>query len=134
MVSAKLSTELPYVGRSLRNPKKTEIPFWNALQEKGYSVSLPDRFAYHPHEVTMDLRQGFSLPEGELLLANGQETQIPLFLDQGQPVQRIRADLTPLSSQQFSVWIGQHQAGEWRLQARSTISVEIPNEERGLEG
>ena len=81
----------------------------------------------------MDLRQGFSLPEGELLLANGQETQIPLFLDQGQPVQRIRADLTPLSSQQFSAWIGQHQAGEWRLQTRSTISVEIPNEE-GLEG
>ena len=101
---------------------------WNTLQEKGYSVSLLDRFAYHPNEVTMDLRQGFRLPEDQLLLANGQETHVPLLLDESRPVQRIRVDLSPLSTQQFSVWIGQHHAGEWRLPGRSTIFVEIPDE------
>ena len=84
---------------------------WNALQEAGYSVSLIDRFAYHPHEVTMDLRRGFRLPDGELVLADGQESQIPLLLDQDRPLRRIRVDLTPLnfqndSGRQFSVWVG----------------------------
>ena len=106
---------------------------WNALRDAGYSVSLLDRFAYHPHDVTIDLRQGFSLPEGELLLTDGQETQIPLLLDKARPVQRIHVDLTPLnvpdeSGRQFSVWIGQHQAGNWSLKSRSTVAVEIPDQ------
>jgi hypothetical protein len=105
----------------------------NALHEKGYLVSLLDRFAYHPHEVAMDLRQGFRLPEGTLLLADGPETQIPLLLDQARPVKRIHVDLTPLnvpdeSSRPFSVRIGQHQAGNWNLKSRSTVAVEIPDQ------
>ena len=58
---------------------------WNALHDAGYSVSLLDRFAYHPREVAMDLRKGFRLPEGELFLADGQETKIPLLLDKARP-------------------------------------------------
>ena len=106
---------------------------WNALEQAGYSVSLLDRFAYHPHEVAMDLRKGFSLPEGELLLTDGGETQVPLLLDKARPVQRIHVDLTPLnvpneSGRQFSVRIGQHQAGSWNLKNRSTVTVEIPDQ------
>ena len=117
-------------------PSKSEEnrnSIWDTLEAGGYSVSLLDRFAYHPHEVAMDLRQGFYLPEGELLLANGQETRIPLLLDQAQPVKRIHVDLTPLlsrddSGQRFSVEIGQHQAGKWHIGTRSTIIVDIPAE------
>ena len=119
-----------------KTPTKSEENWnsvWNALEQAGYSVSLLDRFAYHPRELAMDLRQGFRLPEGELLLADGQETQIPLLLDKARPVQRIHVDLTPLnvldeSSRPFSVRIGQHQAGNWNLKSRSTVAVEIPDQ------
>ena len=129
---ARLSMDLPYVGRRPPNRKKIGIPF-GTLSRAGYSVSLLDRFAYHPHDVVMDLRQGFRLPEGELLLANSRETQIPLLLDPARPVQRIHVDLTPLnardeSGRTFSVRIGPHHAGKWTLKTRSTIAVEVPKE------
>ena len=113
--------------------EKNTDSLWNALQEAGYSVSLIDRFAYHPHEVTMDLRRGFRLPDEEIFLADGQESQIPLLLDQARRLRRIQVDLTPLnfqndSGRQFSAWIGRHHAGNWHLKARSTIAVEIPDE------
>ena len=118
---------LPVCWKAPAKSEEARNSIWNALQEKGYSVSLLDRFAYHPRDVVMDLRQGFRLPEGELLLANSRETQIPLLLDPARPVQRIHADLTPLnarddSGRTFSVRIGPHHAGKWTLKTRSTIS------------
>ena len=109
---------------------------WNALQEAGHSVSLIDRFAYHPHEITMDLRRGFRVPDGELVLADGQESQIPLLLDQDRPLRKIHVDLTPLnfqndSGRQFSVWVGRHHAGNWHLKARSTFLLARKQLRRG---
>ena len=116
-------------------PSKSEEnrnSIWSTLGASGYLVSLLDRFAYHPHEVTMDLRQGFSLPEGEILLASCLETQVPLLLDPSQRVQKVLVDLTPLnagdSGRTFSVWIGPHRVGDWTLKTRSTIAIEIPKE------
>ena len=119
-----------------KTPAKSEENWnsvWNALAQAGYSVSLLDRFAYHPREVAMDLRQGFRLPEGELFLTDGQETKIPLLLDNARPVRRIHVDLTPLnvpddSGRTFSVRVGPHHTGKWALKTRSTIAVEIPKE------
>ena len=55
---------LPVCWKAPAKSEEARDSIWNALQEKGYSVSLLDRFAYHPRDVVMDLRQGFSSSRG----------------------------------------------------------------------
>jgi hypothetical protein len=79
--------------------------------------------------VVMDLRQGFRLPEGELLLANSRETQIPLLLDPARPVQRINVNRPRSTPAMIRPDIQRanrpHHAGKW-TKTRSTIRLKFP--------
>ena len=133
MFFARPSTELPYVGKRPRNPKKIGIPFGTLCISRLFSQSSGPLRVSSSRRNDGSASRLFAFPKASSFSPDGQETQIPLLLDKARPVQRIHVDLTPLnvpdeSGRQFSVRIGQHQAGNWNLKNRSTVALEIPDQ------